>query len=166
MKVLSIAYSFLIIVVSYFHALPVNAANAHVHGQGQIFISQEENRWQISLTLPAADMLGFEHTPETDAERGALKKVAERLENNSQIVELSGRCSVTKVKHNLENLKQGGNGHHDIDISYTFDCERGITEVQVLFFKWVATDLVKAQWVLEQGQGTQDVTPAKPFIKW
>jgi len=166
MKVPSIAYSFLIILVSYFYAFTVLAADTHVHGQGEMLISQENNRWQILLTLPAADMLGFEHSPETEAERKALEKVAERLENNSQILALNGRCSVTKVNHNLENLRQGWHGHHDININYTFDCESHITEVHIVFFEWVATDLVKAQWVLEQGQGTQDVTPAKPHIKW
>ncbi|MEX1221369.1 MAG: DUF2796 domain-containing protein [Idiomarina sp.] len=166
MKSPSIAYGFFIILGSYLHAFSASAANTHVHGQGEMLISQEHNRWQILLTLPAADMLGFEHMPETEAQRQKLERVAKQLENNRQLLELNGQCSVVKAEHNLKNVKHGGHGHHDISISYTLDCESRVTQIQVLFFEWVATDLVKAQWVLEQGQGTQHVTPANPNINW
>ncbi|MEM5499375.1 DUF2796 domain-containing protein [Paraglaciecola mesophila] len=93
-------------------------AQAHQHGQGQLFISQEENEWHMQFILPAADVLGFEHAPEDAQQKKALQSLIKRLNQNEGVVDLSGRCSLREVTHSLRELslfedhENGGNDDH------------------------------------------------------
>lgn len=80
------------------HAL----GHAHVHGQGQLLVVQEDLRWQFEFVLPAGDVLGFEHVPETAAQQQVVATFIERLSDSGQMMTLPRFCSVLSTVHSLD----------------------------------------------------------------
>ena len=61
-------------------ALPSQAAGPHQHGVGMVQLVLADNGFEAELTLPAADLVGFEHQPRNDGERAALALAIALLE--------------------------------------------------------------------------------------
>ncbi|HEA16311.1 hypothetical protein LCGC14_2308930 [marine sediment metagenome] len=146
------------------------AAYGHVHGQGELFVSQHKQTWLLQFVLPSADLLGFEHTPKSDSEHQAIQQLAARFADHTQIIAFNEACQLDSIKHSLQTPSQHteqANAHHDIELEYYFTCPNTVDQVSVLLFKW-ATSLthIKAQWLNQQGQGMQKLTAAQPTITW
>lgn len=105
------------------------AAQVHQHGQGQLFVSQENNDWHVQFILPAADVLGFEHAPENAQQEKTLHSLIERLDKNDAIVDLGEHCTLSEITHSLsehsllehssfeahEHESGGNDDHHEDD---------------------------------------------------
>ena len=61
-------------------ALPGQAAGPHQHGVGMAQLVLADSGFEIELTLPAADLVGFEHQPRNDGERAAVALAIALLE--------------------------------------------------------------------------------------
>ena len=61
-------------------ALPSQAAGSHQHGVGMVQLVLADHGFEAELTLPAADLVGFEHQPRNDGERAALALAIALLE--------------------------------------------------------------------------------------
>lgn len=61
-------------------ALPSQAAGAHQHGVGLVQLVLADSGFEAELTLPAADLVGFEHQPRNDGERAAVALAIALLE--------------------------------------------------------------------------------------
>lgn len=88
-------------------------AQKHVHGQGQLLIAQEGEQWQFEFILPAADILGFEHSPETQAQKEKLLYVINKVENVEQILRFPPHCTVISANHSLDQFANEKNSHQD-----------------------------------------------------
>ncbi|WP_340677071.1 DUF2796 domain-containing protein [Paraglaciecola sp.] len=65
----------MLLIMSMGGSLPTPAKeSAHVHGQGRIHISQKNRSWYVQLILPTADVLGFEHAPDTAVQIEAVSE--------------------------------------------------------------------------------------------
>ena len=53
-----------------------HVGEAHVHGRAVVQLVQEGNRINVTLVVPAADVVGFEHPPRTDEQIAALREAA------------------------------------------------------------------------------------------
>lgn len=162
-------------------------AQEHVHGQGQLLIAQEEQNWHLQLILPAADVLGFEHKPETQQQKNMIDKVAKHFEISDQVVQLKGRCqlhqteySLPDQKHEHEHEEAEAHDHHhhvathedevehsNIEVDYIFSCDSPVNGVSVSLFQWAKSlQRIKAQWILKNGQGMVELTPNAPLVEW
>ena len=56
--------------------LPAGAHEAHEHGAAAMYVSVEGGRVSIELESPLANMISFEHEPETDAQREEVRAMA------------------------------------------------------------------------------------------
>ncbi|NBD96204.1 MAG: DUF2796 domain-containing protein [Gammaproteobacteria bacterium] len=54
---------------------------AHEHGKGTGTLAQDAGRWQLSLTLPGYNIVGFEHPPGNEQQQSRLARARERLES-------------------------------------------------------------------------------------
>ncbi|KDO13870.1 zinc-binding protein [Vibrio metoecus] len=85
---------------------------AHVHGQVELNIAQDGHDVLIEVTAPGADVVGFEHAPQDDAQKQALEKALETLHHPEKLFVLSSKaqCETRDVliKHNL-----GSEEHED-----------------------------------------------------
>ena len=98
--------------LSLFAAVYVNAA-PHTHGEGTLQVLQAGNDWQLVLQLPAADVLGFEHKPETAAERRQFEKAESTLSHFKDIFSINASCSV--VDTTMESPWQEATEHESVD---------------------------------------------------
>ncbi|MBQ4829169.1 DUF2796 domain-containing protein [Alteromonas sp. MMG017] len=85
-------------------------AQQHVHGQGELLVSQEGNMLHLQLVLPAADALGFEHEPETTEQLNSQNLLAERFTYNTNVIDVEGQCELVNVEHTLE----AHDDHHEM----------------------------------------------------
>ncbi len=58
---------------------------AHEHGHGELMMVHEGNDVMIELNLPGADVVGFEHSPETEEQKHAVASAIAKLRNASEI---------------------------------------------------------------------------------
>lgn len=93
---------------------------AHVHGHVELNIAQDGQELLFEISAPGADVVGFEHPPETDAEKQALAKAVALLEQPQQLISLSGNASCElefkSVKHTLSDSHHNEHDdaeHHD-----------------------------------------------------
>jgi hypothetical protein len=151
--------------------------SAHVHGKGKMLISQDKNNWHIQLMLPAVDVLGFEHNPNTQKQHEIVGEVAEKFRHNISIVELDGKCLLGDIKsslqeqrdinHHEEDVVRDIDQHGDIEVEYFFACQSSVTKVSLILFKWIKSlTSIEVQWVIDKGQGMTLVTREEPTIEW
>ncbi|AMG02921.1 zinc uptake protein ZrgA [Vibrio mimicus] len=85
---------------------------AHVHGQVELNIAQDGHDLLIEITAPGADVVGFEHAPQDEAQQKVLKQALDTLHLPKELFVLNNKaqCETREVfiKHNL-----GGEEHED-----------------------------------------------------
>jgi len=93
-----------------------HAAGVHVHGQGQLQVALEGEALDILLTIPAMDMVGFEHPPSSGAQKKAVIAAQQRLQDAAAVVLLPAEagCKLGSVAVDSELLKDSDHkGHKD-----------------------------------------------------
>lgn len=90
---------------------------AHEHGQGVLNIAVEGPRVSMELTVPGADIVGFEHEAATDEQKAALKIAKEKLSAGLSLFKLSAEagCQIAEaqIAFRTEEEEEGHAGHHD-----------------------------------------------------
>ena len=146
---------------------------AHEHGTGEINIAVEDNSLTIDLSLPAMNVVGFEHPANTDLEKETLKKAAGTLKKASLLFKPSAAAQCTLAHSNVESAllatDEAHSEHHeqpeehaDFDASYEFQCANptALTQIEVLLFQeFSGTTRIKTQWISQNGQGGVELSP-------
>lgn len=98
-------------------ATGISAQSAHVHGEGRLNIAIDGNRLFIELESPGADIVGFEHTAASSAEKAAVAAALERLANPAAILRLddNAKCRVIENTAEFESDLHEGDEHRDHD---------------------------------------------------
>jgi hypothetical protein len=159
-------------------ALPTIAQqHAHMHGHGKLLIAQEKNSWHVQFILPAEDVLGFEHAPESPKEHEIVREVAKKLSNHLAVLELDGKCELFNSNHSLaephvlehpkDKVDHPAHQHGDVEVEYTFTCHSEVNKLSLRLFTWLPSlTNIEAQWILDKGQGLAVLSPATPFVAW
>ena len=58
---------------------------AHEHGVGQLNVAVEGEEVEIELVAPGADIVGFEHEAESDADKAAIAEATEVLADGNAL---------------------------------------------------------------------------------
>lgn len=66
---------------------------AHVHGTGQLDIALEGTALEILLTVPGADLVGFEHAPTSEADKAAVAEAETKLADPLSLFGLSAKAN-------------------------------------------------------------------------
>jgi hypothetical protein len=144
----------------------------HVHGEGLLFVAQENNQWQFQFVLPAADVLGFEHAPETPQQQQTIVDVVAKANDVRPFLITPEGCKVSAMEHEFpmaesstahddeEGHEHEGHEHHgNIEVSYQLTCQQAVTQIQVSLFSWVTSlDHLQVQWINDEGQGAAVLT--------
>jgi len=159
-------------------------AQQHVHGQGTVFLAQEDTHWQVQYILPAADVLGFEHVPQSKQQRAALSELKETLKSYDNLMQFSTKCEQDSYAHNLSEFEEQSqekhhkhekhndhdhhdNNHSDIELSYVIKCSENITYVSFsVFDKLHSLEKLDVQWSVNRGQGSATVNNASPKLEF
>lgn len=86
--------------------------DAHVHGHVEFNIAQDGQDLLVEITAPGADVVGFEHTPKTDAEITAVADAKAKLNNVNSILTIPASANCTLVEAHVESTLEHGE-HHD-----------------------------------------------------
>lgn len=91
---------------------------SHVHGVGKLNIGLEGHVLYIELESPAANIVGFEHSPMTQAQKDAVHNAEEHLKDGTSLFDFpaQAQCSLQKthVSHTMmkEKHEQGDHAPH------------------------------------------------------
>ncbi|GAB6263750.1 zinc uptake protein ZrgA [Photobacterium sp. R1] len=136
---------------------------AHVHGQVELNIAQDGNDLLIEFTAPAADIVGFEHPPQTEQDQSILKQALQTLNQPTLLFNLNTTAgchlheshvsdtlsghSETAHEHHHEHEHEHEHEKHDhhdhenhnehagFSAQYTFRCDT-ISKLKSLHLAW------------------------------
>ena len=160
---------------------------AHTHGQGQGQMTviyevgqqheagqqHEIGQLQIELITPAANLLGFEHTPNTQAQWQQLNELRQTLNTPDALLTLTPACELQAsdlnlpfaeevpplhngADHNVEHHAEHSHPtHHDIHVHYEWRCKGPKPpSIHVPGFKrFSAFEKIQVQWIANNKQG-------------
>ena len=104
---------------------PVTAADrahrehaAHEHGHGVLEVVFEGKMLAIGLRVPAVNVVGFEHAPETDAQKHAVEEAVARFRAGEKLFVLpaQAKCKATHLDVELAGMDDrahAGHGGHE-----------------------------------------------------
>lgn len=109
---------------------------AHEHGAGQLNVAVEQNSLMIDLSLPAMNVVGFEHPAHDQEERDQVARAVDLLRDGMGLFAPTpaAKCVLTRVEvesallgHEEHPDEAAGHeeedGHADFDVAYAFNCE-------------------------------------------
>jgi hypothetical protein len=102
----------------------------HVHGFATLTVAVDGNTLTLDLESPLDNLLGFEHLPRTENEKGAVRAMAQRLNRVDSLFAPTpaARCKAVSVKLESPVLQPekaaSSDGHSDLDAEFIFHCER------------------------------------------
>ncbi len=165
-------------------ALAVGAANAagvHVHGQSQLQVALDNDTAAVVWTTPANDLVGFEHTPKTDAQASQVQAALTRA--SQPLLDFSGACILTassienpfaehghEDEHNHddehghdEHQASAEDAHTDFRIEQQYRCSTPPTEFAFTGFDgFYEVEKVRVEWVSANGAGQINLTADAP----
>ncbi len=162
-------------------ALGAAAADAHVHGIAVLQVVADRQVVRIDLRAPAHDVLGFEHAPQSAAERQHADGARRHLRTAWYRTPVAAGCRVTQTRVQLpgdEHAASGREGaahehreheggvheaHDDVIVSHVLNCRRpeGLTAIEIgLFDAYPALSEIRVQYVNGAVQGERRTTPA------
>ena len=100
-----------------------SAFSQHQHGVGELSMVIENKAIEIEIRLPGADVLGFEHAPETKNDSAKLSKVTNFFEKPKEWLSLpnKAKCKLAKLsvtfgsENNLHEEHHHNHDDHDHD---------------------------------------------------
>jgi hypothetical protein len=125
--------------------------DAHEHGVGQLEVAFEGTTVAIELHAPGADIVGFEHHPETPEDKAAVDRAVATLASPLSlfVVPAGAGCSVTEAEARLigeeheheeehaeaEHADEHGE-HSEFRASYALSCDdpAAITRIEFAYF--------------------------------
>lgn len=95
----------------------------HVHGTGALNVVLEEGEVHIELDSPAANILGFEHTPSSKADQETLEQAVATLTDGDRLFRFpeDAQCRLTKADVESSLLDHAEEEHHDEEEDHNND---------------------------------------------
>lgn len=157
-----------VLLLTLFAATPAGAHKAHEHGVATVSVAIDKNMLLIGAEVPAEALYGFERKPKTDAEKKTYEDVNKTLKEKVQDLfvlppDLGCKVSNVLLKDNLTD-----DDHADVDVDYTFTCEKtaaGSTLKLGLLKVFPKIKKVRLQVLSDATQSGKDVTSADDQIK-
>ncbi len=165
--------------------------DAHVHGIAALNLALEGQEVHVELDSPAANIVGFEHAPSSEADHAALDKAVATLKDGDRLFlfNAEARCRMEKAgvtsalldeehdehadkhssDHDHERHEDEDEAHSDIEAAYHFECDEPgkLTQLTVeLFEAFPGTEELKVQYVIESKQGAAELTAASHVLKF
>jgi hypothetical protein len=164
---------------------------AHEHGVGTMNIAREGKEVHIELDSPAANIVGFEHAPKTEADLDTLEDALARLRNGTRLFLFPDAAGCDLVDADVDTpLKEHENGeeayhteehhahedshehqgerHADITATWHFSCAHPevLERVSVqLFEAFPMTERLLVQFITGKRQGAAELSASQPDLR-
>ncbi|MFT6791033.1 MAG: hypothetical protein ACJA04_000233 [Cellvibrionaceae bacterium] len=167
------------------------ALDAHVHGLSELTIAAEGNFFEIQLTSPAMNLVGFEHRASTSKDIATVENAALTLRQHDALFLLSGTdCEHVNTSIDLSKLidtddhahahqsesnedehKHEGHAqnesHSEVVANYKYRCKHvaPLSSITVsLFESFPGIQKIHAMWVKQTQQGAATLTPNNRIV--
>ncbi len=175
---------------------PALAHEAHVHGVAHMNVTVEGKEVEIEWETPLANLLSFEHAPETEAQKEEVRTMAAGLRKADSlfILPAEARCRLKSVSLESEVLddallspagsrraekahakerapdgKKHTEGHADLDMEVSFVCDNPekLNSLRVDVFRaFPNLHELEVQMVTPRGQSAAELTPEADTLRW
>ncbi|MFA0231606.1 DUF2796 domain-containing protein, partial [Vibrio sp. 10N.261.45.A7] len=88
---------------------------AHVHGQVEVNIAQDGQELLVEVTAPGADVVGFEHAPETDEQKKVFEQAIAQLNKPEELFSFNNASCTLKFKSVANTLEADHDDHEGHD---------------------------------------------------
>ncbi|MFV8461881.1 zinc uptake protein ZrgA [Vibrio campbellii] len=86
--------------------------SAHVHGQVEVNIAQDGQELLVEVTAPGADVVGFEHAPETAEQKKVFEQAIAQLNKPDELFSFNNASCTLKFK-SVTNTLEGDHDDHE-----------------------------------------------------
>lgn len=156
---------------------------AHVHGVATLDVALDAKILTIDLSSPLDNLIGFEHLPQNDRQRGLVKAMTERLNKADKLFIPTAAAACTLQSTHLSSLvldnpkdpqpqaKTDGEeaGHADLDGEFVFSCARpeNLHDLEVRLFKpFPNLHVVNVAVATAKGQAAAKLTSDNNKVVW
>jgi len=154
---------------------------AHVHGHGRLNIAIEDKTMSMDLEVPAADIVGFEHEPETPEQKAALDEAKAKLGAGLSLFTPASAagCVQTSAKimteadhdeeepHDSHHAHEADHRHSEFHAEYAFECASPsqITSMSFDYFEvFPNAEALNVSLITTKGQASYEVARGKPSL--
>ncbi|MFA0012439.1 DUF2796 domain-containing protein [Vibrio lentus] len=88
---------------------------AHVHGKVEVNIAQDGQELLVEVTAPGADVVGFEHAPETAEQKKAFEQAIAQLNKPEELFGFNNASCTLKFKSVTNTLEDDHDDHEGHD---------------------------------------------------
>ena len=88
---------------------------AHVHGQVEVNIAQDGQELLVEVTAPGADVVGFEHAPETAEQKKVFEQAIAQLNKPDELFSFNNANCTLKFKSVTNTLEDDHDDHEGHD---------------------------------------------------
>ncbi|WP_394560578.1 DUF2796 domain-containing protein [Aquipseudomonas alcaligenes] len=154
---------------------------AHEHGVASLNVALDGQTLEIQLESPAMNLVGFEHTAKSDADKAKVASARKHLEQPQALFALPIEAQCALQDSELESPLFGGDeraehehgaehGHSDIDASYHFTCANAealrTLELGSFFGTFPGTEKLEVQLIGPSGQQGAELTPSNSRLSF
>ncbi len=153
----------------------VLADDIQQQGEGLLQLVLADRGFAAELTLPAVDLVGFDHSPRNDGERAALSLAIALLETPDAVLTTNQEagCSgnLLAVESPLLTLaadagtEKGEAAHNKVLARYRYSCSNmaALTNIELgLLRQLKRLERVELQWLSANNGGSGQLTPQTP----
>lgn len=144
----------------------------HEHGGGQLNIALEKNTLMIELSLPAMNVVGFEHPYNNEQQHKQVTDAVANLRDGLRLFSPSkaANCNLSKVEVETALLDTSGHAeeHADFDASYEFNCSHPaqLKALELsLFQQFPGTQQLEVQLITAEHQTGKELHAENPVIR-
>ena len=145
---------------------------AHEHGVAHLNVAVEGQNIVIELFSPAANIVGFEHHPQTQAQKDQVEKARQELEDGQTLFQLPAQAQCRLISSSVDtdidgNLADGSEaqhaheGHSDFKAHYQFFCnkpEKPAYADVMLFRTFPGIERIAVQILTDTAQTAMELT--------
>ena len=145
---------------------------AHQHGAASLQVSVDGRVLQISFDGPADNILGFEHAPQTEAQKQTVARAQQQLKQPALLFATPPAAACQPQPPQVE-MKLPAPGsketHSDVEVEWRWECAKpdALAHVDVagLFKTFPRLKQLKVEVVTAQGQKTAVLKPGAARLK-
>lgn len=86
---------------------------AHEHGAGHLNVALDRETLLIELSMPAMNLVGFEHAASSESERQSLSNAVEQLKDGLSLFGPSSEAECSLLRMNVASELLGEHEHHE-----------------------------------------------------
>lgn len=139
------------------------AVDAHVHGAAEMTLVLDGEQLEMALTIPAVDLLGFEHAPASVQDQQRYIELLINLQRPENQLQLpaAAECELTRATVNSGLEMDNTDQHVDFLVVYHYVCRQpqGLKRLDFpLFTRYASLRHIDVNWIVNDRQGVSQLS--------